>query len=61
MARRQITRRMSPGMAEPTEWLIYIGADCAREERVIWPIPDETYARRVFRIPPEVPVLIGRP
>ena len=60
MARRSFTRRMTPGMAESPTWLVYIGADCAREEWVTWPTPDETYARRVFRVPPDVPVIIGR-
>lgn len=51
---------MSPGMSDLPEWFVLIGEDCARQEWLKWPTPDETYARRVLRVPPEVPVLIGR-
>lgn len=61
MARRPFVRRMTPEQAKPTEWLAYIGVDCAREVWVSWPTPDETYVRRKFSIPPDVPILVGRP
>jgi len=60
MARRPFVRRMTPAQSTHPEWFVLIGADCAREEWVTWPIPDESYVRRVFRIPPDTPVLIGR-
>ena len=60
MARRPFTRRMTPGKGAPDTWLVYIGADCAREEWVTWPTPDEAYVRRVFRVPPDVPLIVGR-
>ncbi len=61
MARRPFTRRFTPGQAPLTEWLVFIGDECAEEHTVYWPIPDETFVRRRLGIPEDTPILIGRP
>lgn len=61
MARQPFTRRSNPGRPATSEWLVLIGTECAEERMVSWPTPDETYVRRLLRIPEDTPILIGRP
>jgi hypothetical protein len=61
MARRPFVRRFNPGRPSTNVWLVLIGTECAEERTVIWPTPDEQYVRRLFQIPEDTPILIGRP
>lgn len=61
MANRPFTRRFTPSQVQPFEWLVLVGNECALEHTVRMAVPDESFVRRLLRIPEEVPILIGRP
>ena len=58
---KNFTRRFTPSMCEPHEWLVLVGENCDREHRLRMRVPDEDFVRRLYCIPQNVPVLIGRP
>lgn len=61
MANRPFTRKFTPSQTQPFEWLVLVGDECALEHLIRMSVPDESFVRRLLRIPDEVPILIGRP
>ena len=56
-----MTRKFTPTRITHYEWLVLVGNDGATEHRVSMSVPDESFVRRLLRIPEEIPILIGRP
>lgn len=56
----RFTRRFTPSIHQPTEWLVLIGTDC-QEYWMRMNVPDEVLVRRRLCLSPDTPVLIGRP
>jgi len=58
---RSFTRRFTPARATSYCWFVIIGDTCERTEEVWATVPDETFIRKLLRIPSDVPMLICRP
>lgn len=57
---KSFTRRMTPGAAEPTEWLVIVGDACT-VCYVRCHVPSEERVRVMLKIAKDIPILIGRP
>lgn len=57
----QFTRKFTPSSSQAHTWFVLIGEDCAIEREVVMLVPDEKFVRRLFDLPKNIPILIGRP
>jgi len=51
-------RRCTPSHARKDIWLVLVGHDCVEHE-VECLLPDENFIRRLLRLGPDVPILVG--
>lgn len=61
MSGKSFTRRFSSPVPTQFRWLVLVGNDASTEHELELSIPCEETVRRMFKIPPDVPILIGRP
>jgi hypothetical protein len=58
---RGFTRQFTSPVPKQYRWLVLVGNDASTEHELDMSIPCEETVRLMFKIPPDVPILIGRP
>ncbi len=58
---KRTTLKVSFPRPQTSTWLVFVGKNADTEYYVETQLPDEDYIRRMLRIPPYVPILVGRP